>query len=623
MARLGPYELLERVGVGGMAEVYKARQLGEEGFERHLAVKRILPGIASDPDFVAMFIDEAKIAVQLQHPNIAQVYDLGRDGEELFIALEFVEGRDMKTVVERQAKSGKKMPLSFAIYVVLKVCEALQHAHFARGSGGAPLNFIHRDISPQNILVSYEGAVKVIDFGLAKAAGRLSQTQAGVVKGKLAYLSSEQARGKEIDHRSDIFSLGTCLYEWLTGQRLFWRTGDMETVIAVQKAQVPPLRASRSDLPHELQGIVARALAANPDSRFRTASEMHEALMVFAVEAGIPIRRQVVAKHLSDLFPELAPKVVDPPKIEAPKPTRRPNIFADEATRALPRTRRPQAPPSSVEVISVQADDLIEIVDDASGLQTHGFDDVSAVPVVDYDSSLGPMTTEYEAPKPDDLTRSVRSIDLALGTSKESVEAAPAEPASAEPAPVAPAPADLGASWDDEHTVQLTADVVGGYLAEMVAERAESAHTAPTPRPPPKAPSDEKDAARFEDETSDGAVRGQSLQQTEFDDTTEDARDDVRELVEDWDEATDLGPSDTDHEALRPSEPIDDMVFDDMTFVQPAIPKEFAEPEGGFPDVAAALEVEAATESTPPLRTEPTQPSLQRPVFSDSTPPDE
>lgn len=410
-----------------MAEVFKARHSGAQGFERMVAVKRILPNIAADPDFVRMFIDEAKIAVQLQHPNIAQIYDLGRDGGELFIALEYIEGRDMKAIATRQKTMGRHLPLSFAIYTAVKICEALQHAHFARGSSGEPLRFIHRDISPQNILVSHEGAVKVIDFGLAKAQGRLVTTQAGVVKGKLAYLSAEQARGEDIDYRSDIFSLGTCFYEWLTGERLFLRNNDADTVVAVQRAMVPPLRAVRPELPMQLQVIVKRALEADPARRFQSAAEMQEALMTFAVDAGMPVRRRSASKHMLLLFPEdqkgnsgVPPRRETIRSVETKLPR---NAEARDLVSGVPQSRpstpaagHPRAVPAArtFDDASTRAFSNVSAIEELSAVDllepevaTLSFDDeVSAVPVVEHDSTALPLLGSSISQSWDDVTRS-------------------------------------------------------------------------------------------------------------------------------------------------------------------------------------------------------------------------
>ena len=409
MSDVGPYELIERIGMGGMAEVFKASQSGEEGFERIVAVKRILPNLSADPDFEKMFIDEAKIAVQLQHPNIAQIYDLGRDGDSLFIAMEYVHGRDMATIIERQNEvKDRTLPLSFVVQVVIKVCEALHHAHAAKGSFGQKLNLIHRDITPQNILVSFEGAVKVVDFGLAKAAGRLVQTQAGVVKGKLAYLSAEQARGEQVDSRSDIYSLGTCFYEWLTGQRLFLRRNDADTVMAVQRSEVPPLRAVRPELPQALDAIVRRALQPDPRNRYQTAGEMQEELMGFAMEAGMPVRRRRLVEVLSELYPgevdqPAQPALAPPPPEPPPEPHTReiPDIGAEEETadQKVPRDTIP-APPESMApgedyedstAVLLEADEAVMQLLSAPkvpGEVGHVFEDeVSAVPVVEHDSS--------------------------------------------------------------------------------------------------------------------------------------------------------------------------------------------------------------------------------------------
>ncbi|MCA9614081.1 MAG: serine/threonine protein kinase [Sandaracinus sp.] len=429
-ATFGPYELLERIGMGGMAEVFLARQRGEEGFERLIAIKRILPQVAEDDSFVRMFVDEAKIAVQLSHPNIAQIYDLGREGDTYFIAQEYVHGRDMGAVVERQ-QAAAPLPIPFVLYVASKVCEALAHAHEAMGAGGRPLNLIHRDVSPSNVLVSFEGGVKVIDFGLAKAAGRLVTTQAGVVKGKLAYLSSEQARGLEIDSRSDLFSLGVCMFEWLSGQRLFQRRNDIETVVAVQKAEVPPLRALRPDAPPVLQQIVMHALAPDPDRRFQSAQEMHDALLSFIYDMRWTMKRKAVGEYVRALFPEAVldepvPMDDDVPRdtrparpVEAPEPLMRfhqgesfgefeDETFALDDSIALLESEAP---------IPVDADDLVEELDDLEPLE-------SAVESIDSEPPYGtsPFDPASVPPPADDAVHLVTTASGARAATMEPFE---------------------------------------------------------------------------------------------------------------------------------------------------------------------------------------------------------
>ncbi len=301
------YELLERIGIGGMAEVYRANSLGAEGFERPIAIKRILPHLAEDEDFVKMFIDEAKIAVQLSHPNIVGIFDLGRFGNDYFIAMELVHGRDLRQIQDREAQLGRRLPLEIALHAGMKVCEALHHAHFKGGGStmGEPVFIIHRDVSPQNVLVSYDGQVKVTDFGLAKAAGRAVQTQAGIIKGKLAYMSPEQLTSVPIDQRSDVFAAGTLLWEMLTGARLFLGANDRETIQNVFQAQVSSPRRLDPAIPAELDRVVMRALAKDRDQRYRTAQELHDDLEEAAYACNAMIGAPSVSAYMRALFPEV------------------------------------------------------------------------------------------------------------------------------------------------------------------------------------------------------------------------------------------------------------------------------------------------------------------------------
>lgn len=299
----GRYELVERIDVGGMAEVFKAVQRGAAGFERVVAIKRILPSIAADPEIVRMFVEEAKLAVQLSHAGIAQVFDLGRVGDDYYIAMEHVDGASVLALLERHGARGARLPLGAVCHVLAQVADALHYAHSASDRAGRPLGIIHRDVSPANVLVSLAGDVKVIDFGLAKAENRVSQTGDGVVKGKLAYLSPEQAQGRSIDRRTDLFSLGVCAWEMLTGKRAFKRDDDRETVLAIRRGVIdPPSRYA--SVPAALERIVLRALAPDPDRRYGSALELGEDLEAFVREARLVFTKDDLASLMRATFPE-------------------------------------------------------------------------------------------------------------------------------------------------------------------------------------------------------------------------------------------------------------------------------------------------------------------------------
>jgi len=306
----GKYYLLERINVGGMAEVFRAKAYGVEGFERLVAVKRILPNIAEDKEFIRMFIDEAKIAVQLNHANIAQIFDLGVVDNHYYIALEHVHGRDLRAIFDRcrqrgggaAGEAGEPMPIAQACFIIMKVCEGLDYAHNKRDQTGRELNLVHRDVSPQNVLVSFEGEVKLIDFGIAKAAGKGSKTQAGILKGKFGYMSPEQVRGLPIDRRSDIFSCGIVLYELLTGERLFVGESDFSTLEKVRNVEILPPSTYNRKIPDELERIVLKALAKDEEDRYQNAIDLHDELQAFVYTAGEFYSRKDLASWMKITF---------------------------------------------------------------------------------------------------------------------------------------------------------------------------------------------------------------------------------------------------------------------------------------------------------------------------------
>jgi serine/threonine protein kinase/tetratricopeptide (TPR) repeat protein len=293
----GRYRLLERLGEGGMAEVFKAKSFGVEGFEKVLVIKRILPRLAEQSTFVDMFVHEAKLAVRLSHANIVQVFDLGRvdhpngDPTSYFIAMEYVPGLDLATLLSRCRRLKRQIPLGMAVFLAAEVAKALDHAHRRRDERSRPLGIVHRDISPQNILLSWEGEVKVTDFGIAKATqsmtdDEIGDTRAGKIRGKLAYMSPEQSRAEPIDGRSDLFSLGTVLYEMLAGNNPFSAPTSFEILRRLQASEYPPLALVRPDAPKPLVDIVTKALARGADDRYADAGKLHEALLGYFYATG-------------------------------------------------------------------------------------------------------------------------------------------------------------------------------------------------------------------------------------------------------------------------------------------------------------------------------------------------
>jgi hypothetical protein len=300
----GKYLLLDRVNIGGMAEVWRGKSFGAGGFERLVAIKRILPNIAEDDEFISMFIDEAKISVQLTHANIAQIYELGQIQNSYFIAMEYIPGKDMRAIFDRCRKKGEPAPIPLVAYCVAKMCEGLDYAHRKKDGMGRDMNIVHRDISPQNVLISYEGEVKVIDFGIAKAAGKATKTQAGILKGKFGYMSPEQIRGLPLDRRSDVFAIGVCLYEMLTGERLFVGESDFSVLEKVRKAEVPPPSTYNRRIPEALEKIVLKSLAKDVDERYQYANELGDDLQRFLITSEAIFSRKDLMQYMKSTFAE-------------------------------------------------------------------------------------------------------------------------------------------------------------------------------------------------------------------------------------------------------------------------------------------------------------------------------
>lgn len=311
-ARFGKYTLLRRIAQGGMAEIFLALQRSaatghETPFEKLIVIKRILPELNGDRAFVDMLLHEARIAATLGHPNVVQVFDAGQIDGRYFIAMEHVHGEDLRAIVRQMKKKEVlEFSLEHAIGIVLGACAGLSYAHEKRGLDGAPLGIVHRDVSPQNIVVTFDGDVKVVDFGIARSEARRSEenTRSGKLKGKVPYMSPEQARGESLDRRSDLFSLGTILFELTTGKRLFKGQSEFETLKLICDREYPRPSEVKPGYPAELEAIVMKALAKERDQRYASGRELQHDLEAFVREQKLQVSRLSLERFMRDLFSE-------------------------------------------------------------------------------------------------------------------------------------------------------------------------------------------------------------------------------------------------------------------------------------------------------------------------------
>ena len=296
------YKIVEKIDMGGMAEVYRARAVSMKGFEKEVAIKRVLPSLTRNRRFVSMFLDEARLSMGLSHPNIVQVFDVGRAEGTYYIVMEFVEGLNLRRAFQKNAERAKGMPLSIAAFILTEVLKGLTYAHEKADDDGRLLHVVHRDVSPPNVLISRAGDVKLTDFGLAKAASQLTETDPGVVKGKFSYLSPEACQGKSIDHRADIFSAGIILWELLANRRLFVGKNDMETVDLIRSPQIPSLSLLNSEIDPEFEAIAGKALREDPSRRYNSAREFGQAINNYLFSHGLKVDAYDLANYVQSLF---------------------------------------------------------------------------------------------------------------------------------------------------------------------------------------------------------------------------------------------------------------------------------------------------------------------------------
>jgi eukaryotic-like serine/threonine-protein kinase len=351
--KFGKYLLLEKVAVGGMAEVYLAKSSGANGVNKFVAIKRILPQFSNNPEFISMFKEEAKVAINLSHSNIVSIYDFGIEQDQFFIVMEYVEGRNLRQIINEMKKSNKTFSLDQAVYMIKEAAAGLNHAHRCTDSqSGKPLNITHRDMSPQNIMVSFEGETKVIDFGIAKAENENEATKAGTLKGKFSYMSPEQSEGFPIDPRTDVFALGIILWELLANDRLFTGSNEGAILRKVRDCQIPAIRKINPLVPQELERIVMKALAKDKNVRYQTAANFHKDLNLFINTQYPDFSTHDFSQFIRDCFKvayaEGKEKLISFAKITAPElPPATPIPAASETITAPVLSSIKPAPPMS------------------------------------------------------------------------------------------------------------------------------------------------------------------------------------------------------------------------------------------------------------------------------------
>ncbi|MBK8941721.1 MAG: protein kinase [Polyangiaceae bacterium] len=305
------YRVLDRLASGGMAEVFIAESAGIEGFKKRVAIKRVLPHLSEKKRFISMFLDEARLSAQLNHSNCVQVFDIGVGDNAYFIVMEYVDGADLKAVIDYLRNAGRVFPVEIAVLISVRICEGLTYAHELTTAEGKPLEIVHRDMSPPNVLITKHGEVKIVDFGLAKATSQLQKSESGIIKGKFSYLSPEAATGGDVGLQTDIFAVGIILWELLSGKRLFLGDTDFATVKSVQQAQIPSLKSVRNDVPEDLERIIHRSLSKDLNIRYKSARDLGRDLTAFLYRYAKPVSSFDIAELVRGAMSQRKTKKVD------------------------------------------------------------------------------------------------------------------------------------------------------------------------------------------------------------------------------------------------------------------------------------------------------------------------
>jgi serine/threonine-protein kinase len=484
------YRIIERVAAGGMAEVFRGVAESLQGFRKNIAIKRVLPSLSKNKKFIAMFLDEARLSLGLQHANIVQVFDIGHADDTYFIVMEYVEGVDLKAVLEWRRRIGKPLTIGQTVYIILEVCKGLAYAHdLGNPDTGEPIGIVHRDVSPPNVLLSRNGEVKVADFGLAKAAVQVEHTDPGVVKGKMSYLSPEAARGEDVDRRADIFAVGILLYEMLTNRRLFYGETDYQTVELVRAAKVPPIGAQNREVEPELEDIVRKALARRLEDRFQSATDLQEALAHYLFSRGL----KMLQRDIGDLARAcLEDQLTTSGAVKKPKASVIDTLLHDEIKQFTSMDfeeppAEPEPPPAPSASSSGDFVDPRAWADDADWpWRRTGGRRTANGPRRTTGAAIVPMTAEPSGPVNEGGARATRAMqvpqaavaltlpsDLPMSPTPgpEALADAlePRHPASgAAPAPAAAAPAAHGMSRGVVIGVLLGALTIGAALAALV-----------------------------------------------------------------------------------------------------------------------------------------------------------